>query len=107
MHLEITNLVLPGPNDSSEEVEKMCLWIKENLGADAPLHFFRFWPQYKLSNLAPTPGKRPGKCPRHCQGAGRTMSIKAMSPAIRALLLLSGLQKIPYVSEKDIRLRLI
>jgi len=55
VHLEITNLVLPGLNDSSEEIEKMCLWIKENLGPDTPVHFSRFWPQYKLTNLAPTP----------------------------------------------------
>ena len=55
MHLEITNLVLPGLNDVPEQIEKMCLWIKENLGADTPLHFSRFWPQYKLTNLHPTP----------------------------------------------------
>ena len=55
VHLEITNLVLPGLNDSPSEIEKMCLWIKENLGQDTPLHFSRFWPQYKLTNLAPTP----------------------------------------------------
>lgn len=55
VHLEITNLVVPGLNDSDEEIRRMCLWIKENLGPDTPLHFSRFWPMYKLSNLAPTP----------------------------------------------------
>jgi len=55
VHLEITNLVVPGLNDDSEEIRKMCLWIRENLGADTPLHFSRFWPVYKLSGLDPTP----------------------------------------------------
>lgn len=55
VHLEITNLVLPGYNDDSETIRKMCLWIKENLGADTPVHFSRFFPMYKLISLNPTP----------------------------------------------------
>ncbi len=53
--LEITNLVLPGYNDDPQEIKKMCLWIKDNLGADTPLHFSRFQPMYKLVALNPTP----------------------------------------------------
>lgn len=55
VHLEITNLILPGYNDSEDSLIKMCLWIKDNLGEDVPLHFSRFQPMYKLSNLNPTP----------------------------------------------------
>lgn len=55
VHLEITNLVLPAYNDDEDSTKKMCLWIKENLGADTPLHFSRFWPMYKLAQLNPTP----------------------------------------------------
>lgn len=55
VHLEITNLVIPGANDDPELIKKMCLWIKENLGVDTPLHFSRFYPLYKLSSLSPTP----------------------------------------------------
>jgi len=55
VHLEITNLVLPGYNDNMDTITKMCLWIKENLGADTPLHFSRFYPMYKLIALIPTP----------------------------------------------------
>jgi pyruvate formate lyase activating enzyme len=36
----------------------MCLWIKENLGDDVPLHFSRFFPNYRLTNIAATPLKR-------------------------------------------------
>jgi pyruvate formate lyase activating enzyme len=53
--LEITNLILPGLNDSPDEIRKMCMWIKENCGFETPLHFSRFWPLYKLEHLSPTP----------------------------------------------------
>jgi pyruvate formate lyase activating enzyme len=55
VHLEITNLILPGFNDDEETLRKMCLWIKENLGPETPLHFSRFFPMYKLLYLNPTP----------------------------------------------------
>ncbi len=55
VHLEITNLILPGYNDDEESIIKMCLWIKDNLGEDTPLHFSRFIPIYKLAGLSPTP----------------------------------------------------
>jgi pyruvate formate lyase activating enzyme len=53
--LEIVNLLVPGENDSNEELRAMARWIKENLGDGVPLHFSRFFPQYKLKNLPPTP----------------------------------------------------
>jgi pyruvate formate lyase activating enzyme len=53
--LEIVNLVVPTLNDNPQDLERMCLWIKENLGEDTPLHFSRFFPNYKLTNLPPTP----------------------------------------------------
>ena len=55
VHIEITNLILPGLNDDPAMIRKMCVWIKENLGADTPFHFSRFFPMYKLLNLNPTP----------------------------------------------------
>jgi len=53
--LEITNLLIPDANDNPEEIRKMCIWIKENLGSEVPLHFSRFYPSFKLANLPPTP----------------------------------------------------
>ncbi|MDD5005043.1 MAG: AmmeMemoRadiSam system radical SAM enzyme [Candidatus Omnitrophica bacterium] len=53
--LEITNLVIPTLNDDFGEIREMCVWIKENLGPDTPVHFSRFVPQYKLTNLYATP----------------------------------------------------
>lgn len=55
VHLEIVNLVVPTLNDDTTKIRSMCRWIKDSLGADVPLHFSRFFPQYKLQNLPPTP----------------------------------------------------
>lgn len=55
VHLEITTLILPGYNDDEDSMIKMCLWIKENLGPDTPLHISRFFPMYKMVSLNPTP----------------------------------------------------
>jgi len=55
--LEITNLVVPTYNDNKKMITEMCRWIKKELGADVPLHFGRFVPQYKLKNLPQTPLK--------------------------------------------------
>jgi len=53
--VEITNLLIPGANDSDEDITKLCRWIKETLGTQTPIHFARFFPLYKLTNLSPTP----------------------------------------------------
>jgi len=53
--LEIVNLLVTGENDGEDEVRQLARWIKENLGDDVPLHFSRFHPMHKLSNLPPTP----------------------------------------------------
>lgn len=53
--LEITNLIVPTLNDDPNKIKEMCVWIRDNLGPDTPIHFSRFWPQYKLTNLYPTP----------------------------------------------------
>jgi pyruvate formate lyase activating enzyme len=56
--LEITNLVIPGQNDSPDEIRRMCVWIKESLGDDVPVHFSRFMPAFELKNLPPTPSEK-------------------------------------------------
>ncbi|MDP2707489.1 MAG: AmmeMemoRadiSam system radical SAM enzyme, partial [Burkholderiales bacterium] len=52
---EITTLLIPGKNDSAEEITAMCAWIMKELGPDVPLHFTAFHPDYKMDDLAPTP----------------------------------------------------
>ncbi|MDH7512843.1 MAG: AmmeMemoRadiSam system radical SAM enzyme [Clostridiales bacterium] len=53
--LEIVNLVVPTLNDDPRMIDEMCRWIRENLGLDTPLHFTRFFPNYKLTHLSATP----------------------------------------------------
>lgn len=48
IHLEITNLIIPGYNDNSKEFESMIRWINEQCGADTPLHLSRYFPAYRL-----------------------------------------------------------
>ncbi len=55
-HLEVTNLLIPGLNDSREELEAMARWLSE-ISPDIPLHISRFFPQYKMNDLPPTPRK--------------------------------------------------
>ena len=57
VHLEIVNLIIPTLNDDLDKIKQMCIWIKENLGEDVPLHFTRFFPAYKLTKLPSTPVK--------------------------------------------------
>lgn len=53
--IELTNLVIPGVNDDMDMIRQMCQWLVANDLADAPLHFSRFFPRYKMQDLQPTP----------------------------------------------------
>lgn len=53
--LEITTLLIPGANDSETELKAMCRWIREELGADVPLHFSAFHPDWKMRDTPATP----------------------------------------------------
>ena len=58
IHLEVVNLVVPTLNDSLEQLRALARWMAHDLSPDVPLHFSRFYPQYKLTNLPPTPVER-------------------------------------------------
>jgi pyruvate formate lyase activating enzyme len=53
--LEITTLLIPGLNDSNAELDAMTRWIADALGPDVPLHFTAFHPDYRMTDLDPTP----------------------------------------------------
>ena len=55
VHVEITNLLITGLNDSKEMVGKLCSWMADNGLQDVPLHLSRFFPRYKMKALDPTP----------------------------------------------------
>jgi pyruvate formate lyase activating enzyme len=55
VHLEIVNLVVPTLNDSLDQLRALARWLAQDISPDVPLHFSRFYPQYKLNNLPQTP----------------------------------------------------
>lgn len=57
IHLEVTTLVIPTFNDSKKELKNIAEFIAEKLSIDTPWHISRFFPQYELYELPPTPIK--------------------------------------------------
>ena len=54
-HLELTYLIIPGHNDSKNEIGEFCDWVLENLSADVPVHFTRFHPDNEMTDVPWTP----------------------------------------------------
>lgn len=95
---EVTTLLIPGENDSEQEIDAMTRWIVERLGPDVPLHFSAFHPDWKMTDKPRTPAatltrardiaRRNGI--RHCYagnvvipGAGDTICQGCGAPVIR------------------------
>ena len=53
-HVEVTTLVIPGENDSPEEMERLSAWLA-GVDPGIPLHVSRFFPRYKMADRGPTP----------------------------------------------------
>ena len=57
-HVELTTLIIPGENDSEEEMRQMCGWIASLKGAtpgeEIPLHISRFFPRFHMTDRGPT-----------------------------------------------------
>ena len=67
---EITTLLIPGKNDSDEELTAECRWIMKELGPDVPVHFTAFHPDYKMDDLPPTPASTLTRARRIATDAG-------------------------------------
>lgn len=67
---EIVSLIVPTYNDDLDKIREMCKWIRKELGADVPLHFGRFVPEYKLKDLPRTPVPTLEKCRAIAQDEG-------------------------------------
>ena len=52
---EITNLIIPDANDSPDELRRMCDWILESVGAEVPVHFSAFHPDFRMTDRPRTP----------------------------------------------------
>jgi len=111
-HLEVVSNIVPGLNDSEEQMKGMAALVKERLGADTPWHVTRFLPDFELSYLSATPiktlvrgqslgraaglrfvyvGNVPGHAARNtvCPGCGRTV-IQRESPRVETQGLRQG-----------------
>lgn len=61
-HVELTTLVVPGENDSEEEMREMTCWIASltdgrgrQIGQEIPLHVSRFFPRFHMQDRGATP----------------------------------------------------
>ncbi|NLO78295.1 MAG: AmmeMemoRadiSam system radical SAM enzyme [Methanomicrobiales archaeon] len=54
MHIETVTLLIPGMNDSPDEIKSLIRWVVEHLGTETPMHFTAFHPQYHMNNTAQT-----------------------------------------------------
>jgi pyruvate formate lyase activating enzyme len=68
--LEVTTLLIPGHNDSPDEITQLCDWFVHELGPDVPLHFTAFHPDYKLLDVPPTPATTLARARRQGLEAG-------------------------------------
>ena len=54
---ETTTLLIPGKNDSEDELDRMTSWVVEELGPDVPMHFTAFHPDWKMLDIESTPAE--------------------------------------------------
>lgn len=71
-HLEVTNLVIPGKNDSMELIDSWLDWVDANMDKQVPLHFSAFFPTHEYHSSPPTPGETLLKIREHAAARGFT-----------------------------------
>ena len=47
VHVELTNLIVPGLNDTKKDISKLVDWVYDSVGPDMPVHFSKYFPCYK------------------------------------------------------------
>ncbi len=68
--VEITTLLIPGQNDSDEELAAEARWVRDELGPDVPLHFTAFHPDFKMQDIPGTPAATLTRARRIARDAG-------------------------------------
>lgn len=68
--VEVTTLLIPGENDTADEIARLCDWFVEHLGPDVPLHLSAFHPDFKLIDRQRTPGSTLARARRQAKQAG-------------------------------------
>jgi pyruvate formate lyase activating enzyme len=67
---ELTTLLIPGENDSNDELHAMTKWVVETLGPDVPIHFTAFHPDWRMLDRPPTPPATLARARRIALGNG-------------------------------------
>ncbi len=67
---ELVILIIPTLNDTADEIRRMSEWVVGHLGPDVPVHFTRFHPTYRVTNLSPTPVSTLERCRKIAMDAG-------------------------------------
>jgi pyruvate formate lyase activating enzyme len=67
---EVTTLLIPGENDSEDEIEKLCDWFVTHLSPEVPLHFTAFHPDFKMLDREGTPASTLKRARRQALAAG-------------------------------------
>jgi len=89
---ELTTLLIPGHNDSDEEIDRMTRWVVERLGPEVPMHFTAFHPDFKLPrgpadaarDVVPRPEDRPRQWrPLRLHGNVHDPAAAALLPRLR------------------------
>ncbi|MCB9934407.1 MAG: AmmeMemoRadiSam system radical SAM enzyme [Planctomycetes bacterium] len=68
--LEVTTLLIPGKNDSDDELKRLSEWMLRELGPEVPLHFSAFHPDFKMLDVPPTPESTLTRARRIARQAG-------------------------------------
>lgn len=68
--LEVTTLLIPGHNDSDDEIGRLSDWMVEHMGSETPLHFSAFHPDYKLREPPATPAATLQRARKIAKSAG-------------------------------------
>lgn len=104
MWLEIVVLVVPTLNDREDELRGLASWVRRELGPNVPVHFIRFYPQYKLRHLPATPQSTLDKAARIAVEAGLNFvyatglrEVTTFCPECRAPLV----ERVKYAVVKD------
>ncbi len=81
IHVEVTYLIIPGHNDSQEELRRFSRWVAENLGKDNVVHFSRFHPDHEMRNVPPTHAKKMKEARKIAESQGLNFVYLGNMPA--------------------------
>lgn len=70
VHIELTYLVIPGHNDDLDSIGRFCVWVRDSLSEDTPVHFSRFHPDYMMTDVPITPEETLAACQQTAENNG-------------------------------------